>query len=193
VLLVFIPMETSVKSYVYTSALLFVVFLIFGMIFTQLYPEAAAPVVSDMATQFEPLVKSSPPEIFTYIFINNSLIDLLAILTFFVFGLGSLYFIVSNGFIIGLVVDEALKKASLIAVIATLLPHGIFELPSFFIATGYGLWLGVQFSRHLFFKRPFKPSFFRAMKIYISVVLLLNFVAAMIEVFITPMIYSSVK
>jgi len=75
------------------------------------------------------------------IFINNSVLSLVAMLLalippFFLIPLG---FVLSNGYILGIVVFYT--QSPLIAVIG-ILPHGIIELPAILLATSMGTRLG---------------------------------------------------
>jgi uncharacterized membrane protein SpoIIM required for sporulation len=61
-----------------------------------------------------------------------------------------------------------------------ILPHGIFELSAMFIAWGIGLWRArLMFSPN--FKAESKESLKKTHRVYVTVVLPLLFIAALIE------------
>lgn len=183
---------SSLKPYILSSAIIFIVFGAIGMIFAYVFPEISSIFMSLLADKFKTILESDKTGMFFYIFINNTLIDLMAVFFFFLFGLVPIYFLLSNGFIIGLVTGEALKQASLLQIGAGLIPHGILEIPAFILSTSYGLWLGVKFWRKMFYNEPFKGSLLETFRAFFYLILPLNFLAALVEVFITPVIYSLV-
>lgn len=83
-----------------------------------------------------------------------------------------------NGAIIG-AVSSAIIGAGKASLLVYLLPHGVFELPAFFIATGLGIWYGTWF-----FRKDLSETFLlrtkRVMLGYLFTVPLL-FIAAIIE------------
>lgn len=83
-----------------------------------------------------------------------------------------------NGAIIG-AVSSAVIGAGKGSLLIYLLPHGVFELPAFFIATGLGIWYGTWF-----FRKDLSETFLlrtkRVMLGYLFTVPLL-FIAAIIE------------
>jgi len=86
-----------------------------------------------------------------------------------------------NGALLGYVFYLASAQGGL-SVIWYIVPHGIFELPAIFIALG----LGVRFGMFVFAgkgkrKREFRKRFWGSVKVFLTVVLPLLIIAAVIE------------
>jgi stage II sporulation protein M len=120
-----------------------------------------------------------------FILLNNSVKALIAMLLGVFFGIVPAIFMIFNGYIIGLMISYLSLGMSFGSITSRLIPHGIFEIPAFIIASGYGLWLGMKFYRKLRYKEPLKDSLIFALQKYFKIVLPLLLIAAFIEVFIT--------
>lgn len=94
-----------------------------------------------------------------------------------------------NGFIIGILEKTTLTKTGVspVQIYLSLLPHGVFELTAIFIAVYIGIRFGLVPFRLLwnFFKNgEYKPVFMDFLKeagYYLSLVVILLFIAALIE------------
>lgn len=133
---------------------------------------------------FRPFSLSSSLMIFT----NNVIVSLLAIFLGVTIVLPTLI-VFANGVITGLVVGTVVAKGvSLWLAILALVPHGIFELTAFFLSASYGTLLGVNFWKLVFRRENKFMKLLAEMPIYILLILILLFVAALVEVFISPII-----
>jgi len=179
---------SGLKKYFLFSFLVFSLAFVLGIIAARLSPDTVRVVLETLQEKFAPLQDETPWNIFLYIFGNNTLIDFLSIITFFLFGLVPLYILLSNGFSIGIIFELSATEKGIPLLLAALAPHGVIELPAFFIATGAGLWLSVKLIKKIFKKEPFKENLKRAVKIFFFVIIPLNFIAALIETYITPII-----
>jgi stage II sporulation protein M len=184
--------EKPTKVFFIISAALFLVTLLFGYI----AGKDSGLAESVLNTTFGPLDKilnGSDWTIFFFVFLNNSLKALFAILLGFGFAIFPVYSICANGWMLGLFaryfVD--LKGGSFAA--AGLLPHGILEIAGFVIAIAYGIWLGYRFWLTLRKKAPFKPYFVHALLVFLKIVLPILLLSATIEVFVTPRIIDLVR
>jgi len=178
----------GLKKYFFLSMAVFAGAFFLGITTAKLRPDLAQLIFQAISEKFAPLREESAGNIFAYIFINNTLIDFLAIITFFLFGLGAVYILLSNGFIIGIVFQSSISEKGIPLLVAALTPHGIIELPSFFLSAGTGIWLGLKLFQKIFKNEPFKVHFVRAIKIFFFVIIPLNLIAAFIETYITPLI-----
>lgn len=126
-----------------------------------------------------------------FIFSRNSATAALMLATGPFLSLLSMVSIAFNGYIIGGVVQYRMITFgdSLIRILGYLLPHGIVELPTLLIVSGMSFDLGVTLLRN---KELLKDKLSRYLRIYIKIVLPLLLLAALIEVFITPVIGSMV-
>ena len=85
-----------------------------------------------------------------------------------------------------------LEEESLGFLLAGLLPHGVFELPAFFIAEAAALSFGSMVVLSLFKreKRSMLVPLFRKNLKYLVVSLILLVPAAIVETYITPLLIS---
>jgi len=114
-----------------------------------------------------------------YIFLNNFLVCLIAILLAFIIALVPVVLALTNGYVLGYVCRVSVNQEGIFS-LWKLLPHGIFELPGVLIALGLGLSIGSS----LFTKNPEKEFFRRlslALKVLFFIVLPLLVFAAIIE------------
>lgn len=106
------------------------------------------------------------------IFLQNALSAFFAIILGFFFGLVPIFGAAVNGAAMGAVLN--LNPLNFFK----LLPHGIFELPAIFIAWGLGIWC----AGGLFRAPPVGFRIKRSLNIYLSIIVPLLIVAAIIEV-----------
>ncbi|MBS7611872.1 stage II sporulation protein M [Candidatus Bathyarchaeota archaeon] len=131
-----------------------------------------------------------PPILAVLIFLNNFIKSLLVILLGFLIGIPPIVFLIFNGLILGAVARYGFASIGFTGTLASILPHGIIELPSVLVASALGLnvgweaWIGV-----LGKESRVKTVVVRSLKIFFKVITPLLAVAAFIEVFITPIIY----
>lgn len=150
-------------------------------------PEWTKEIVKLLMDSFAGLDTKSNSELWMYIFFNNISISTVIVVLFFLFGLAPIVALLSNGTMIGVVVAYSIEKLGGDNVFLAIVPHGIFELPAFFIAAALSLHLSSKFFAYLKKeKRTFKKDLLFAIKILFFIVAPLLFVAAIIETFITP-------
>jgi stage II sporulation protein M len=112
------------------------------------------------------------------IFLRNSFASLVAISFGIFFGLVPIAAAFVNGALIGTVLS-GIESARIFAVLAVLLPHGIFELPALFISWGLGIRTGIFVFKKK--QQTFISSQKSAYRVFFFVVLPLLLVAAIIE------------
>lgn len=144
------------------------------------------------------LIFTSPPVIgIAILFFNNLLSSLYVVLLGIILGLPSLLGLFTNGAFLGTVMSSLSHEgiSALTFVSLGVLPHGIFELPAFFLAAAFGLKLGF----HTIFPLPQKKrgeSIIFIWKEFWSIlplVLNLLILAAVIEILITPHLLNMVE
>ncbi len=185
--------DKSIKPYIFTISLLFILSTLLGYQTAQLYPDKAQLVVKQTSEMFGFLKNLNSFYIFLFIFLNNSIKAFFTLILGFFFGIIPVIFIFGNGELIGVVISIVGKEAGFKEIIFGLLPHGIFEIPAVVIAASYGLWLGSKFYRRLRHKEPFMINFRYALGRYFKVVLPLLFIAALVETFVTSAILRAVR
>ncbi len=181
------------KSYYYVITIILVLSIVAGYLLAVRNPEFAGDVVESALAPFQAISEIPPIAVFFVILFNNALKALFAILLGFFLGLFPLYFIITNGNIIGLVIALIAAETGILTVMAGLLPHGIIELTAIVIAASHGLWLGIRFIRKILYKESFTDAFRASMRAYVKIILPLIFAAAVIETYITPAILQLVS
>lgn len=178
----------SAKPFVIFISVWFALSIMYGIFWAMLNTQQAISDLRDLSQSTSFIGQVSVFWVFVLIFLNNSIKGFLSLILGFLFGLAPLYFIFINGQIIGIVVYIFTLKEGLWRVLLSLAPHGIFEIPAFILASGYGLWLGYRFYRKLRYDEAFKPHFVLAMKKFAWIILPLFLVAAFVEAYITSAI-----
>lgn len=120
-----------------------------------------------------------------FIFLNNAIKSLIAMLSGFFFGIFPILFIAVNGYILGMVVALRLPEWGWVKIAAAILPHGIIEIPAVIVACSQGVMLGYHFYLAVFKGEKFKPHLVESLKIYFKVVVPMLLIAAIVEAFIT--------
>ena len=181
--------KDSIKKEIIIITFLFLSSLYFGYYVASLYPTLAYIAFDEISSQFR-FVKVLPSYLlFFFIFINNSIKILLAMLLGVMFGLIPLLFILVNAFIIGIVLYVSSMKIGMLASIMLILPHGIIEIPALILGCSYGLWLGKMLILKIIGK---DVSMIDCIKYTITqygkVIMPMLMIAALIETYITPLI-----
>jgi len=108
------------------------------------------------------------------IFAHNAVALFIALFSGALFFFFPIFIVITNGYLIGLVVIQHLSDIEL------LIPHGVFELPAFALACSYGIWLGLwPFNRGRV--ETLKLRLKQCVAIYFFVMTPLLIIAAIIE------------
>jgi stage II sporulation protein M len=125
-----------------------------------------------------------------FVFVNNLISMVQMLVLGFAAGLSPILTLALNGGLVGALVamtaDEGLPVFRLVAV--TILPHGIFELSAFFLCGGLGLKFGYHCTVSPLPGRTRMQSFkyiWKEAATILPLVVLLLFVAAFVEIYIT--------
>ena len=78
----------------------------------------------------------------SYIIVNNAQVGIMTYGTGIALGLGTLFYLFINGVMMGVVTAFFVERGLGIALMASILPHGILELTAIFICGGAGFMLG---------------------------------------------------
>lgn len=124
--------------------------------------------------------------LFFRIFTNNVFVLVIGVLSAVVF-IGPFLITVMNGLVIGILVLEIFPQIGIGLSLIALIPHGILELPAFFL----GSFLGILFWRKIFFSKTVSPKlnrkeFLLKLSYLFLLLILLLLIAAFVESFITP-------
>lgn len=129
----------AAKPYVFSAAAAFLMGVIVGAIFHESFAETLLPLLKDLVKQIEGLGWLG---LAIFIFHNNFTTAVITMLTGGLFFLLPYFHAIANGILVGFVlqrVDELTGSTQW----WKLLPHGIFEIPAFFMALGLGVYLGL--------------------------------------------------
>ena len=134
-----------------------------------------------------------PPALAVFIFFNNLQACILLFLGGATLGLLTLVIIASNGIIIGGIMELVREQRGLLFVAAAILPHGIFEIPSFIISASLGFILGASLYAEARGEGDSAATAMAHARTFLLVVVPLVAIAAFIEAFITPQIIQLVS
>jgi stage II sporulation protein M len=164
------------KNYALFSLILLVLFGMFGFIFPIFFKQE---IMSFIENTLKEISDKNLFELILFIFLNNLKSAFIAIFFGIIFGLVPLINCIINGYILGFVAKKAVLEGGIL-VLWRLLPHGIFELPAIILSLGIGLKLGVLTLKRNKWK-IIKSKLFEALRFFISVILPLLIIAAIIE------------
>jgi stage II sporulation protein M len=178
----------SIRPYIFLSVYLFLATAALGFAASVRNPELAAVYVGDVAEKLQWILDLSPPKMMMAIFLNNLFASTMALLLGVGFGIVPFIVVVMNGLVVGLVVHQAMLAGGPAFVIVAILPHGIIELPTVLVCIGVGFRLGHLMILTLLGRDgDLGGELLAAIRLLRWVVLLL-FIAAVIETFITPVL-----
>jgi stage II sporulation protein M len=129
-----------------------------------------------------------PLSLAIFIFANNLQACILLFLGGVTLGILTLFIIASNGIIIGGIMELVREERGLLFVAAAILPHGIFEIPSFIISASLGFILGTALLAEWHGEGDSAETARAHARTFLLVVVPLVAIAAFIEAFITPQI-----
>ena len=172
---------------------IFFISLVLGMLIGQNTVEG---LLREFGAVLEPLASTDNPSIllFLIIFINNAIKALGLIFLGILLGLPPLLFIGLNGFILGGLGSALESVNGWRYVIAGFVPHGVIEIPVILLATALGLTLGMESLKWLLRRESrVKLQLSDCFKVYLRWILPGLAVAAIIEVFVTPLLIGLVN
>jgi stage II sporulation protein M len=181
---------TSLRPHLLVIITLFLLATAVGYVSAYFNPDIIDELIGQFEETYGWIAEESPIMIMLFIFANNTLNSFIAMLLGTFFGIWPVIFILVNGYFIGVVVFSSVQEYGILVVLFALLPHGIIELPMIFISASMGLRLGVLAFQKIFNIKDirFKYELFSAIRFFVTVIVPLLFIAAIIETFITSSI-----
>ena len=179
----------SYKRWIFIAIFLFGIGLVFGLV----TPTSSINLLSEDITALEEFIDILVPfEFLTVILIliKNALSLVLSFALSPIFCLIPILALVVNGWLLAFISAIIIQEESLGFVLAGLLPHGIFELPAFILGEAAALSFGAMAILALFKKERrnlLLPSLKQNLR-YLMVALVLLVPAAIIEIYITPLL-----
>jgi stage II sporulation protein M len=138
------------------------------------------------------VIDSTPAELAVTLFINNLQACTLMFLGGATLGLLTAFIILTNGVVIGSVMELVRQQQGGLYVAAALLPHGIFEIPAFIVSGTLGLLLARALWTEVNGNGDAAGEALGLGRTFLFVVIPLVAVAAVTEAFITPEIINLV-
>jgi stage II sporulation protein M len=132
--------------------------------------------------------------LFLIIFINNAIKALGLVCLGILLGVPPVFFVGLNGFILGGFSSALESVNGWRYVVASFVPHGVIEIPVILLATALGLTLGMESLKWLVRRDSrVKLQLADCLKVYLKLILPGLAAAAIIEVFVTPLIMGLVN
>lgn len=182
----------QLRIYAVVSIALFLFGAIAGGLAIIVYEEAALQ-LQEVLKEFVGMFRGmSRFKLFFAIFLNNSVKTLIVILLGPVLGLVPVLFLLINGAILGVAIPMVVLNKGVWASIIWIAPHGIIELPAIFLGTSIGIHLGLHALRRLLGKADSRllSEIGSGVRAYVAIILPMLLLAALIEVFVTPLLAS---
>ncbi|MCS7463613.1 stage II sporulation protein M [Paenibacillus doosanensis] len=133
------------KHYFIASALVFIVGMVLGTWYSSQFQAFIEMQLKGLEQLTQSISDKANPQwsMFWLIFWNNAWKSIVIIGMGAFFGVLPLFFLLSNGLLLGYVMAVSAEKQSVLYVIKAILPHGIIEIPAVVFACAFGLRLGV--------------------------------------------------
>jgi stage II sporulation protein M len=167
----------EVRKYIFAAILIFAA----GNVLAILIPRLGEGVISAFLEYFKTFENKNVLELVVAVFLRNAFSAFFAILFGFLFGLVPVFGAFFNGIAVGAMLH--LNPLNFFKII----PHGLFELPAIFIAWGLGIWC----AGGLFHSPPISFRVKRSLNIYLSIIVPLLIIAAIVEVFGTKILFGT--
>ena len=185
-------MSDTARNAVFTCAL-FAVSIAAGVALTIGDPAAGEQILELFReTILGGVIDSSAPVLASTLFFNNLQACLIMFLGGASFGILTAFMIISNGFLIGSIVEIIRQQKGALFITAGLLPHGIFEIPAFIISGTLGFLLARSLWNEWNLRGDAAADASRLGRMFLLYVMPLVFLAAVTEAFITPKIIAFV-
>ncbi len=183
--------ENSYRNSIAASLAVFIAFFLIGCLLIAPNEELADPIMNLIMESMGALVLSTDPVVLALeIFLNNLSAALFLFLGGAALGIITGYVLITNGLIIGVVVGYVANFKGIALSAASIVPHGIFELSAFFIASAMGFMLAESvYNEYCGMGDAAKTAKGLGLK-FLTIVIPLLFAAALIESFITPIVIS---
>jgi len=180
----------SIKYYFVFNTCLFALAITAGYITAYSNPEMVEGLIAQFEESYGWLAYESHIKIMLFIFFNNTMASFLAMVMGIFLGIWPILFILFNGVLIGAICFEVIDRLGVIVVLFGLIPHGIIEIPMILLSASIGLRLGILLAQKIFKKIEIniRQEVMNAVIFFVSIIVPLLFVAALIETYVTSFI-----
>jgi stage II sporulation protein M len=183
------PRRIKLTPHIILASIIFIICIAAGLI---LPAETMGQMIEEMQAVIEMLESLSPVALLLLIFLNNAIKCMFVVFLGILLGVPPVIFVCYNAYTIGALVAVLGPELGYGIVTASLLPHGIIELPVLVFSAALGLSIGAEVWKYLTRQESqVKKQLRFSLNIYFRWLILALFVAAIIEVFITPLIVTS--
>ena len=177
----------SLRIYFLVSFLIFVSGVIGGYYFAQNFSVETKEVILKIEEIFQPILEMNKISQILFIFLKNGMTSFLVILGGLIFGIFPVLSLFSNGEILGILAYLTFQKFNPAVFFCGILPHGLIEIFCFLICGAIGLKISKTLIDKIFKKEAsIKDELDLALEFFLKVILILLFLAAILEVLITP-------
>ena len=182
----------EMKHYLIVSTLVLILGIVLGIWYTDLFETLLTAQLERMKELIKGLAEKENQQwsMFVLILLNNLRALSMVIILGVFFGIFPLFFLLSNGLLIGFLASQHMNGATWFYFLKGILPHGIIEIPALIIASAYGIRFGFLMGEGIISvinaerraKFVLKFSSFSRILLPLSILLsLMVFVAAVIE------------
>ena len=185
---------SELLPYTVLSTSLFAAGVLAGIIAIVWLPDAAAGVERSIAEFVQLGHGLGPAGMFAFVAINNAVKAAMMMYLGVVFGLIPIFFLVSNGMVLSVVVALISHEAGALVALAGLAPHGIIEICAVLMAAAVGLRLGAVAVERM--RRPdvnLRAELSKAWRFFVTLVLPALLIAGTIEALATPFLLTMAR
>lgn len=176
-----------IRKYIWASFAIFSLSVAGGGFFAENFPVRTAEYIREFEALVESMGANTPWEIFLAIFQNNAEVMLMTVGLGVVAGIFPLIFLLTNGFLVGVIGYLFFSQGLGLVFLAGILPHGIIELPCMFFSAATGLKIGkTAIGKLIGLKGSLIYEMSEGIKFAVTIILPLLVIAAFIESYITP-------
>ena len=161
------------KNLFYFILSIFIIGFILGFVYPEIYAEALMKIIREIMQKTRDL---GFIQMLAFIISNNVKTSFMGLILGIAFGVFPIFIAVFNGYLLGFVFNKLALEDGL-SNSWKILPHGIFELPAFFLS----LSLGLRLSYSLFFTKDFKVTLKNCLEIFVLIIIPLLLLAGIIE------------
>ncbi|PWR71577.1 stage II sporulation protein M [Methanospirillum lacunae] len=187
------PFQQEFLRYLGISVLIFIVGCVGGVLSSQADPafgESLVKLFKEMITN--DIMSDAPPLLALQLFLNNLESCVLLFLGGAILGVVTLLVLSFNGIVIGGILEVVRGKTDIVVMFASIVPHGIFELPAVLVSSTLGLMLGRAVMLELAGQGDASAQAYVLGRLFIRYVVPFIAIAACIEAFITPAVLGMV-
>ncbi len=181
------------NPYLRGSLLVFVLGMVLGAVFAIPLQAALNPLIGDLKTLASGMKNDSFAAMMLTLFWHNLRTSVAMMIGGILFGVLPIIFVLANGALVGYILVITYQTTHLnpfLLFAAGILPHGIFEIPAYLLASAFGMRVGLLIFRSLGHRQG-EGSWRRLGKDLLPtlvIVTILLFIAANIETGITPVL-----